>query len=982
MQRVLSNYAAGDELEIRYYIDPRARHPAECLPAKHPAGFRKTAERIIDKLGGSKNARHTRVIDLHLGELRKRITFNHAGDRNEEWCEKHRKADWVEPNDFGGLRVAVATESPTETRVMTTVDRITVKYRMTFALDELGVVVALTDDQRSGVTDIDAPWVVDISAVKVCDLSNVQDAKIKLLECSNPLEMWGWWDHWEFERELVSSDAVLELDDIYHTYNYMAPDVDHEMLDAVRRVSIMIEHPRAGSFQRLSPRNTITRLLPKAVEPTLETWIDEYSHQVKGMVLRDKIDGTRELVWIREGKLSCVGAKCIEDWDEPAALDTYVFDCEFLNDVWYVLHPLVWKGRSVTGLRDSERIALVNTGLPAIPGLAVCPSRIIEDPAHDIKSWWNRRTPYHRDGLIMCTDLAYFTQKSLKWKPAEESTVDMLIVACPEWLAGKAPYIRQEDDHQIYILNVGCSADNATRNHGFPMKRYLDIFQLNKTSLYVPQPFSPPDSPSVHVWSTAERDLHGHIGEFIFAGSPPKWELRRKRDDKPSLLRDGTEIGNDLRTAMDIWSKNANPFPLEYLWQPPSKQPSRYDALAVPVARVVADLVEEEAVATSLVHMCPFIPFESGMVRGALIPRVSAADYRPDLSNNSRVVQVIYDQIGRIDLPKEFIGGAQLLVTMDPELLGHVSCIGKAVAPGGRLVAIVRMQPGSDAHPEVSRAAIMKDMDRAGFHLTSECVPETSEWDVSSDWSHFSILSFRKENRGTVDMKSEDVRKENPHVADNRDANFSYKFSRQKTKDIAGLIGPNEDCMSLHVDPVLGELLIDIEFLSTLELTAQVLYVNPDKLARVRLLFPLMQFRTLEDATPENVEVVVSHLAYTESVALIKQFEPHCGLFDFDHHDLKHRIIKGRVMLHPYAPLSSTRVSVMYGRDRQEWNILPDIFQQEMMTFHRTYRPSAFKYAVPRKSMDNCYDCRASVYIMTKYAKSQKITLDEAYSRI
>jgi hypothetical protein len=1037
MQRVLSNYTTGDELEIRYYIDPRARHPAECLPAKHPAGFRKTVESIIAKLGGMKNARHTRVIDLHLGDLRKRILFNSAGERREEWCEKRRKSDWVEPNDFGGLRVAVATEVDTPVRTINTVDRITVKYRYTFALDCLGMPSALTETQRmnSFSTDtpeknnIGAPWVIEMSAVKVCDLSNVQEAKAKLLACCDPLEAWGWWDHWEFERELVTATgmpvamtgddnvALLELDDIYHTYNYLAPDVDHEMLDAVRRVAIMIDHPRASSFQRLSPRNTITRLLPKAVEPTLETWIDDYSHMVKGMVLRDKVDGTRELVWIREGKLTCVGAKNIDDWDEPAAEGTYVFDCEFLDDVWYVLHPLVWCGRSVTHLRDSERLALIQdpeTGVAAlkIPGLAVCPVKIIEDPARDIRAWWARRTPYHRDGLILCTDSAYFVQKSLKWKPAEESTVDMLIVQCPDWLVGKAPYIRQADDHQLYILNVGCSADRAVRQHGFQMKRYLDIFHLDKSALYVPQPFSPPDAPSVHVWSTPERDLHGHIGEFLY-GAGDGWALRRKRDDKPSLLRDGTEIGNDLRTALDIWSKNANPFPLEYLWKPPAKQASRYDSLAGPVARIVSDLLEEESVTTAMVHMCPFIPFDGNgssavAVRGALLPRATAgspasySDYRPDLSNNSRVVQIIYDQVGRIDLPKEFIGGAQLLVTMDPGLLGHVSCLGKVVASGGRLVVVVRMQPGEDAHPEVSRTALMKDMDRAGFQLvTDHGAPETGEWDVLEDWERFSILSFRKENRGASDMKPEDVRKENPHLEENLEANFSYKFSRQKTKDIAGLIGPNEDCMSLCVDPERGERLIDIEFLSTLDPTAQVLYVNSAPhgsaaLTRLRRLFPKMQFRALGHdsfvvATSENIEAVVSHVPYDESIALIKRFEPHCGLLDFDHHDLRHRVIKGRVMLHPYAALDSTRVSVMYGRDRQEWNILPDIFQQEMMTFHRAYRPTAFKYATRPKTkipppggilLDNCYDCRASVYIMTKYAKSQKITLDEAYARL
>jgi hypothetical protein len=1024
MQRLLANYEPSDELEVRYYIDPRARHPAECIPAKHPAGFRPTLEKILERLGGQAKARHTRIIDLQLGELRKRIEFNATGERREIWCEKKRRGDWVEPNDFGGMRVALARETPVAPRKMETVERITVKYRFTFALDCLGLPSTMTDAQRLGTEAIDSPWLIDVSAVKVCDLPNIQDAKAKLLACCDPLELWPWWDHWEFERELnpqnghsalSAEDAVsmLELDDLYQSYSIFAPLVDHEMLDAVRRVAIMIEHPKAGSFQRLSPRNTITRLLPKAVEPTLEAWIENHAHRLQGMVLRDKIDGTRELVWIRDGTLICVGAKAIDEWPEEAAEGTFVFDCEFHNDVWYVLHALVWRGRCVTGLRDTERLALVTdtkTGVAAlkVPGLAVCPARVVER-GEDVLAWWRRRPAYHRDGLIISTDEAYFKQDSLKWKPAEESTVDQLIVQCPDWLIGKAPYIRVNEGDTLYILNVGVSAAHLIKHPGFPLKRYLDIFHLDKTALYVPQPFSPPDLPAAHVWSTDRPDLHGYIGEFIYIAPQPRtavgghWELRRLREDKPSLLRNGTEIGNDTKTAMDIWSKIANPFPLEYIWSPPAQRASRFDALHAPVMRVVADLLGDEMVSNALVHMCPFIPFESQNtagaafvpVRGALMPARptdTLAAYRPDLSNNSRVVQVLYDQIGRIELPKDFIGGAQLLVTMDPELLGHVSCLAKSVAAGGRMVVICRPGAGDDSHPEVGRAALMKDMDRAGFALMQDHgAPETDAWDISEDWSKFAILSFRKENRGASDMKPEEVRKENPHIADNLEANFSYKFSRQKTKDIAGLLGADEDCESLQVDPMKGELLVDIEFLSTLLPDAQVLYahdlVEAARVEHLRRLFPAMHFRTRDGAvepTADNVEAVVSHTAYASAMELIKEFEPHCGMLDFSHEDLTHKVLKGRVMLYPYAELTSTRIALVYGRDRQEWNILPDIFQQEMMTFHRCFRPTAFKYAAKSKAvaLDNCFDCRTSIYIMTKYAKVQKITLDEAYARL
>lgn len=987
MQRLLANYKPSDELEIRYYIDPRARHPAECVPLKHPAGFRGTLEKILTALGGQARACHTRIIDLQSGDVRKRIQFNVDDVRREIWYEKQRKSDWVEPNDFGGMRMALSRETPVAPRALETVDYIAIKYRLTFALDYLGQPATLTPEQIAGAA-IDAPWMIDVSAVKICELQTVQAAKIKLMACRNPLDLLTWWDHWEFERELNAGaenveDAVehLDLDDLYHSYVYFAPLVNYEMIAATRRAASMIEHPKVGTFQRLSPRNTIARLLPKAVELTLEAWIDDYAHALTNMVLRDKIDGTRELVWITRGKLTCIGAKSIDEWPDEQALDTYILDCEFLNDVWYVLHPLVWQGRCVTALRDSERLALL-AALPKISGLQACPARIVERGA-DVAAWWRRATPYPRDGLILSTDEAYFQQKNLKWKPAEESTIDMLIVKCPDWLLGKSPYV-QPDSDTLYILNVGIGAAHATKHPGFPMKRYLDIFHLDKAATYVPQPFSPPDLPHAYIWSNPRADLHGYIAEFIRVGG--RWEMRRVRDDKPSLLRDGTEIGNDTKTAFDVWSKIANPFPIEYIAAPPKQRVSRFDALSMPVSRIVADLCDEEVVLSALVHMCPFVPFDGTAIaaRGALIPQRSTdatAAYRPDLTNNSRVAQITYDQIGRIDLPKDFIGGAQLLVTMDPELLGHVSCLGKAVAAGGRMVVICRPGVGADTHPEVARVALMKDMDRAGFTLLQDYgAPETGAWDVTEEWDKFAIMAFRKENRGASDMRNEEVQRENPHLAANPEANFIYKFSRQKTKDIAGLIGRQEDCNSLEVDPARGELLVDIEFLSTFD-TAQVLYHGAN-IERLRRLFPAIQFRTCADATRENVEVVISHCEYRESISLIEQYTPHCGLLDFNHTDLTQRVLRGRVMLHPYACLDSTRVSLAYGRMRDEWNILPDMFRQEMMTFHRVYRPTAFKYVNKSKTeFDNCYDCRANIYIMTKYAKSQRITLDEAYAR-
>lgn len=955
LQRLLQNYTAGDELEIRYYLDPRTKSPQGCNAQKYPNGFQSVVETIIKSCG---DCIPIKFIDLQLDDVRKRIEFT-SDRRTETWTRKVKKCDtYVEPNDFGGFRVALATETTIAACKLDKVDRIAAKFRQTFALN--------------------CDWKLDISAVKVCTLSTVQQAKIKLLACEDPIALWGWWDHWEFEIEYVGSvDPVLTCSGIYEWYAKLAPLVNFDMLDMVRKVSVMLEHPRQESFQKISPRNTIARLLPKAIEPTLDTFLDEFGFRVAGMILRDKIDGTRELIVVQDGQLICVSARSIDRWDESITQDTYVFDTEFYDDTWYILHCLIWCGRNVTALPDSERMALL-VDLPAIDGLAICPWMKIVNPALDIVSWNERSVPQERDGLLLATDVGYWQQECIKWKPAERSTQDMLIVKCPSWLDGKAPFVKQADGDTLYLLNVGVNANIVVKQHGFPLKRYLDIFHLDPRASYVPQPFAPLDNPTVYIWSTAESDLDGHIGEFLY---DKRWILKRKRDDKPSLMRGGTEIGNDIKTALDIWSKQSCPFPMEYLYKTPAEQDNKFSGMRVAVETVISELTDEEQVATAISHMLPFMPFNPKITphRAVLVPATPHTDYHPA---RITVTHIPYVQLGKIVLPKEFIGGAQLVVTMDPELLGHVSCISKTVASGGRLVIVCRLRgdPDADSHPLVGLQSLMKDLERAGFTLiTDHGSPEGDAWDVEeSRFAMFNILSFRKENRGTSEMASEEVIKENPHLRANPTANFSFKFARQKTKELGAINEVKEPCLTLEVNPLKGELLVDIEFLSTLPAATQILYFGT-QLTRLIGLFPLLNF----SPSQENVETLIVHsLPYQESADLIARYSPHSGVVDFNHEDLlTNRVIKGKCMLHPYAELGSTKVSVVFGRNRETWNILSDIFEKEMQTFHKIYRASAFKYVNRIVGLDNCYDCRTLTFIISKYSKSQKITVDEAYKR-
>ncbi|CAM5998626.1 unnamed protein product [Sphagnum balticum] len=526
-------------------------------------------------------------------------------------------------------------------------------------------------------------------------------------------------------------------------------------------------------------------------------------------------------------------------------------------------------------MRDSERLALL-ADMPRVDGLAVCPFLKITDARRDITSWWGRTTPYVRDGLLLATDESYWTQKCLKWKTDENSTFDFLVIRCPEWLEGKYPFVKNEEGDTLYILNVGVASDIVPqKQHGFPMKR------------------------------ADERVLHGEICELVRDRDSKTWQLKRVRKDKPSILRGGTEIGNDIKTALDIWSKQKYPFPIEYLYAPPVERDTGFESLRPAVVAVVSDLLDEETVTSAISHFVPFGVFTANVPYKAVL--VPAADAWPNYhQEKAAVTHIPYTHIGKIVLPKDFIGGAQLVVTMDPELLGHVSCISKTVASGGRLVVVCRFNgtETSDTHPLVSRAALMKDIERSGFTLEHDYgMPETEGWEtVSKRFDAWSILCFRKENRGASEMKIAEVHKENPHLRGNKDANFVFKFARQKTKDISCSMGTGvmESCSALEIDAIKGELLIDIEFLVTLDPKTQLLYFGTQR-ARLSALFHEVKWLTEQDANPGNVEALISHLDYAASEIHVERYEPHAALINFDHHDLaRGRVFKGKCFLIPF----------------------------------------------------------------------------------
>lgn len=969
IKNLITKFCNGYEFETRYYLDPRVRRPGNVTAPKYQDSFQNIVKAILAKLT-DRTVTQTSFIDLLLGDVRKRIIFQ--GDKREiQWIRKVKKAEpYIESNDFGGFKCDISEEQSIEPQKLDRVEHILLKSRLSYEFGD---------------------WRLEISAVKRANLQNIQALKLEFLSITDPFAKWGFWDFWEFEREYVGGDSIPAtiISDIYDMYETLAPMVDFKMICAVRDIAQEILHPNRDEFKKLSPRLNLSRLLPKAIEVTLDRWTSDFWAQWQGMIVRDKIDGERELLRLKGGRALALGTCNLEEFECPEFVEEfsdglYIFDTEFWDGCWFILHVLVWDDKRLLGDSDSERLSVISQS--KVQWLSVCAYRIV-DHADDFETQLTAESEYPKDGCIITTDKPYWEQYSLKWKERDRSTLDVLVMKCPDWLEGKHPFVRTNESDTLYLLHVG---DRIHSGNPKPVNRYYEMFAayMPPFARYGPIPFAPAECVEAFIWSTEHDNLHGQICE-IGRTADGQWTLHRIRTDRKSLINGGYEVGNDVKVALDIWQKYTVDFPISYLANPPLERCTVTDwvvALKNKLMDLLTEINDDESISTLLMHMCPFADsftdFPNVMTLNPSNPAAKFQIYTPRVKSQRVIIQK-YAVPGKVVLPKMFIGGAKVVITMDPELLGHLSCVSKWVANGGKLIMCVKFDDADENdHPRVCRVAIFKELDRIGFQLIEDRDLSTvEEWDLDRSHTNFHVLVFKKENRGASEQSCEDVCAESEHLSGNPEANFSFKFMRQKTKDITTLTVERPVCDSLHVDARRGRLLCAVEFLVTVNETAQVAYVGPD-LERLKVMFPKLNFLELDTATYENVEVLIYHGSYEEGVARRAEWRPKCSLLEFGADDTVSPILKGKVYFIPYGELESTRV-VLWTLDRDEyWNILPVMFRGEMNTFNRVYRPSAFKYAQRLPGMDNCYDCRSACFVATKYARLAKISVADAVTKL
>lgn len=392
-------------------------------------------------------------------------------------------------------------------------------------------------------------------------------------------------------------------------------------------------------------------------------------------------------------------------------------------------------------------------------------------------------------------------------------------------------------------------------------------------------------------------------------------------------------MGNNVAAAQDTYLKYSQPFKFENLYSHKSLEQTR-----------IPDGIITPGVSCVVLYRPP-----ASLVPPRGVPHILTIGPK---SVNVRGVRTIEEPRGGApDFPSEFVGAAQVVISYE-------------IAPSGakRWGKIMNLitAPGGFV-----------------YHLGREPeLPSLGDEYARKESKH---LCWKRTVATHSLIPTPVVHKTNSHCCGNSVARYGFKYSRLKNRDIVQISTP-EAKQTLIIDEPRGELLCYIEFLLRIPVGSQVMFGeslhsgHPELLQR---LFPDHKYvKTGKDAE--------AYIAKTWTKEEVERIMPRYALLYMMPTDEKvFQIPRSNIHLIPYLDQGNPAV-MLYLTSKELrtrwWNIHRSVWIEELKYFHNVYRPSAFYYTKPAdfEGFDHCYDCHTEIYIMTKYARVAKTTLDRA----
>jgi len=387
---------------------------------------------------------------------------------------------------------------------------------------------------------------------------------------------------YEIEAELLNDNVKVE--NINVAVKEIQIMIDDKYLDKISVIQSLGELKKLiGTNKQNRDNLSIASILPGVYNLEYNDYKNTYYPPLNYYIMR-KIDGKRTAIIYINGKCSVITSEKVFKYEvksrttSNSTADITLLDCEYVIthdgsekiyafDVCYIagedLRNETYENRM---LRLDEAIDIIKT----IPEINIDKQFMLKiDSIEDIKGKIleisSRPIDFETDGIIMVQPgKSYSKTISIKWKPAELNSVDVLVKKAPRSIVGKEPFLLKKG-FTMYFLFVSINKFVMSQKGLKHCPGYDKIFG-RLTTKKIPIALSFPSCPLAYIFYHQSDDLDGKILEVVATDIKQKyvnWNILKIRTDKMS---DKTNYGNSYLTSLKVIQNYNNPFNMEYLW--------------------------------------------------------------------------------------------------------------------------------------------------------------------------------------------------------------------------------------------------------------------------------------------------------------------------------------------------------------------------------------------------------------------------------
>lgn len=418
-------------------------------------------------------------------------------------------------------------------------------------------------------------WRVDMTIVNSVDPNNstkIKEIRQKMFNDPHPdkfLEQGplDFADSFEVEIEYIGTSAlsVSDVETIIEKVDsFIDPDIadKQEYQNKLYKVAKhIVKDPYLNNFKR---NWGLKKLGNQPIELNRRLYAKEILPNITNYYITDKADGERCIVYISKEDSYILTADSFKKIDIHA--DLTILDAELVKNKIYWFDVLYFKNEKLYKKPFGERLGYFEKAGKLLKSHGEAkPMKKITKSLKEIKEMYSRARPYPIDGLMFTPeDAPYKSMQIYKWKPVDKLSADFLIIKPPARVMGIKPFLNKPK-HQLYFLFCGIRYEYFRKLRLDKAPGYNEVIK-HGTGNYIPIQFAPSDNPYSYLYyhpdSSAIKDLHYHIGEFIFKDE--KWQLERMRPDKDVNIATGY-YGNDYKVVDGIWQSLRNPLSLKDL---------------------------------------------------------------------------------------------------------------------------------------------------------------------------------------------------------------------------------------------------------------------------------------------------------------------------------------------------------------------------------------------------------------------------------